>query len=58
MEIRNVKHKGLRNFIEKNDAKGLPAERLKRIGQILDFIVDMQDVDELFDPPKCFRRIS
>ena len=52
MEIRNVKHKGLRNFIENNDPKGLPADRLKRIGQILDFIVDMQDVDELFDSPK------
>lgn len=52
MEIRNVKHKGLRNFIEKNDVRGLPADRIRRIRQILDFIVDMDDVDELFDPPK------
>lgn len=52
MEIRNIKHKGLRNYFEKNNAKALPAERLRRIRQILDFIIEMQDVDELFDPPK------
>jgi proteic killer suppression protein len=52
MEIRNVKHKGLKNFIEKNDAKGLPADRLKKIRQVLGFLLDMEAIEELFDPPK------
>lgn len=52
MEIRNVKHKGLKSFIEKNNAKGLPADRLKKIRQVLGFLLDMDEIDELFDPPK------
>lgn len=52
MEIRNVKHRGLKNFIEKNDAKGLPADRLKKIRQVLGFLLDMDAIEELFDPPK------
>jgi proteic killer suppression protein len=52
MEIRNVKHRGLKNFIEKNDAKGLPADRLKKIRQVLGFLLDMDAIEELFDPPR------
>ncbi len=52
MEIWNVRHKGLKNFIEKNDAKGLPADRLKKIRQVLGFLLDMEAIEELFDPPK------
>lgn len=52
MEIRNVKHKGLKNFIEKSDPKGLPADRLKKIRQVLSFLLEMEEVDELLNPPK------
>jgi proteic killer suppression protein len=51
VEIRGVKHKGLRSFIEKNDAKDLPADSLKKIRQVLGFLLDMDEIDELFDPP-------
>jgi proteic killer suppression protein len=52
MEIRNVKHKGLKNFIEKNEVKGLPADWLKKICQVIGFLLDMDEIDEVFDPPK------
>ncbi len=49
MEIRNIKHKGMRNFVEKGEAKGLPADRIRRITQIITFLLDMQDINEFFD---------
>lgn len=52
MEIRNIRHKGLRNFVVKNASKGLPRESLAKIADILAFLIDMEDVDELFDLKK------
>ncbi len=52
MEIRNIKHKGLKNFVEKNDSKRLPPERIKRISQIVAFLLDMTEIDEFFDLKK------
>ena len=52
MEIRNIRHKGLRNFVEKNASKGLQQEHVVKIADILAFLIDMDDVDEIFDLPK------
>ena len=52
MEIRNVRHKGLRNFLEKDNPRGLPQDHVTKIGDIMAFLIDMDDIDEIFDLPK------
>ena len=52
MEIRNVRHKGLRNFVEKDNPKGLPHDHVAKIRDIMAFLVDMADIDEILDLPK------
>lgn len=52
MEIRNIRHKGLRNFVEKNNVKGMPPDYLAKIADIVAFLIDMQDIDEVFDLQK------
>ena len=47
MEIRNVKHKGLRNFIEKGQVKGLPAPYLDKIRDIVGYLVEIESIDEV-----------
>lgn len=51
MKIRNVSHKGLRRFIEKNDASGLPPDFVEKIRNILSFLQDMETADEVRDIP-------
>lgn len=52
MEIQNIRHKGLRNYVEKNNSKGLPQDYLAKITDILAFLIDMEDVEEVFDLQK------
>ena len=47
MEIRNVVHRGLRRFIERDDRSGLPAAFVEKIRNIVSFLQDMEDADEL-----------
>lgn len=47
MEIRSVRHKGLKRFIENDDASGLPAAFVEKIRNILSFLQDMEDADEV-----------
>ena len=47
MRIRSVKHRGLRRFIEDDDAAGLPAAFVGKIRNIVAFLQDMERVDEL-----------
>jgi len=35
VKIRNIRHKGLRRFVEKNDPKGLPASQVEKIRDII-----------------------
>ena len=51
MKIRNVVHKGLRRFIEKDDASGLQAATVEKVRNIVSFLQDMQGVEELRDVP-------
>lgn len=52
MEIRNIRHKALRRFVEKNNSKGLPQDYLAKIADILAFLIDMEDIEEVFDLQK------
>jgi len=47
MKIRSVAHKGLKRFIERNDASGLPADFVEKIRNIVSFLQDMENVDEV-----------
>ncbi|MEP2757506.1 type II toxin-antitoxin system RelE/ParE family toxin [Parvibaculum sp.] len=47
MEIRNIRHKGLRNFVEKNNARGLPPDYVAKIADIIAFLIDIEDIDEV-----------
>ena len=52
MEIRNIRHKGLRNFVEKNNSKGLPQDNVAKIADIIAFLIDIESIDEVFDLQK------
>ena len=47
MKIRNVIHKGLRRFIEDDDASGLQSAVVVKVQRIVSFLQDMEVEDEL-----------
>ncbi len=47
MKIVNVRHKGLKRFITRNDASGLPARHVGKIRNMIAFLQDMEAVEEL-----------
>ena len=47
MRIRNVIHKGLRRFIENDDASGLQPAVIIKVQRIVSFLQDMEQEDEL-----------
>jgi toxin HigB-1 len=47
MKIRNVIHKGLRRFIEDDDASGLQLAFVVKVQRIVSFLQDMEQEDEL-----------
>ena len=47
MEIKGIRHKGLKRFVEKNETAGLPAAYVEKIRNILAFLQDMDGADEL-----------
>jgi len=51
MLIRNVVHRGLRRFIQRDDASGLPPAVVEKIRNILTFLREVNDVRELQDIP-------
>lgn len=51
MKIRNVVHRGLRRFIQRNDTSGLARSVVERVRNILTFLQEMEHVDELRDIP-------
>ena len=52
MDIRSIRHKGLRNFVERNNPKGLPQNYVAKIADIVAFLIDMDSIDEVFDLQK------
>jgi toxin HigB-1 len=51
MKILNVAHRGLRRFIQHNDASGLAPSVVEKVRNILTFLQEMEDVQELRDVP-------
>ncbi|MDE2059469.1 MAG: type II toxin-antitoxin system RelE/ParE family toxin [candidate division NC10 bacterium] len=51
MTIRNVIHRGLRRFIERNDASGLPPPVVEKVRNIVTFLQEMGAALELRDIP-------
>jgi toxin HigB-1 len=51
MKIRNVIHRGLKRFIERDDAFGLPPAAVEKVRNIISFLQEMQDAQELRDVP-------
>lgn len=51
MRIRNVTHKGLRRFIETDDASGLQSVVVEKLRRIVSFLQDMEREDELRTVP-------
>jgi proteic killer suppression protein len=51
MKIRNVVHKGLRRFIEDDDASLLPAATVEKLRRMISFMQDMKGEDELRTVP-------
>jgi proteic killer suppression protein len=47
MKIRNVIHKGLRRFIENDDASGLQPVVVTKVQRTVSFLQDMEREDEL-----------
>ena len=47
MRIRNVIHRGLRRFVELDDASGLQADVVSKIRRMVTFLQDMEREDEL-----------
>lgn len=51
MNIRNVAHRGLRRFIERDDPSGLAPAAVEKLRNMLTFLQDMESVQELRDVP-------
>ena len=51
MDIRNTIHRGLRRFIDRNDASRLSPPVVEKIRNIVTFLQEMNDVKELRDIP-------
>lgn len=47
MKVRNVIHRGLRRFIERDDSSGLPPATVEKVRNIVTFLDEMGDVQEL-----------
>jgi len=51
MKIRNVVHRGLRRFIQRNDPSGLAPAVVEKVRNILTFLQEMEGSQELRDVP-------
>ena len=51
MKIRNVIHRGLRRFIERDDASGVSPAVVEKVRNMVTFLQEMEDARELRDVP-------
>ena len=47
MKIRNIVHKGLKRLYLQGETKGVPAQAVKKLVNMLGFLQDMEKLDEL-----------
>lgn len=52
MDIRNIRHKGLRNYVVKNNPKGLSQDYIEKITDIMTFLIEIEDIEEVMDLKK------
>jgi proteic killer suppression protein len=51
MDILSIAHKGLRNYVQKNDPKGLPRDKVERIQNVLAALIQAPDMEGVEGPP-------
>jgi len=51
MDIVSVSHKGLKDYIEKNDPKGLPQDKVSRIQNVLAALISAPNMEAVSGPP-------
>jgi proteic killer suppression protein len=52
MKIRSVRHKGLKRFIEDDDAKGIRPDLLNRVRNIMAVLIVADDMEGVSGPPE------
>ena len=51
MEIRSIRHKGLRRLIEDDDGRGIRPDLTERVRSILAILISAADMDGVRGPP-------
>lgn len=51
MEIRSIRHRGLKRFLEANDPREFRADQVNRVRNILSALVAAPGMDEVQGPP-------
>ena len=51
MQIRSVRHRGLKRLIEDDDARGVRPDYVRRVRNILSALISAADVDGVQGPP-------
>lgn len=51
MRLRNIRHKGLKRFIEANDSKGVRPDLVTRVRNILAALIAAESMDAVQGPP-------
>jgi toxin HigB-1 len=51
MLIRSIKHKGLKRFVENNDARGIRPDMIERARNILAVLISAENMEGVNGPP-------
>ena len=51
MQIRSVRHRGLRRLLEKNDTRGIRPDQADRVRKILAVLIVAENMDQVRGPP-------
>lgn len=51
MRIRSIRHKGLKRFVEDDDARGIRPDMARRVRNIMAALLVAHDMDQLHGPP-------
>jgi proteic killer suppression protein len=51
MIIRSIRHRGLRRFVEDNDPRGINADLVNRVRNVLAVLIATEDMDGVKGPP-------
>lgn len=51
MQLRGIRHKGLRNFVEQDDPRGIRPDMVSRIRNILAALITARSIEAIVGPP-------